>query len=285
MESYETPVGQTFTRHFLPQCLNPQIDYLIGCRPMCFSMGNAIRMLKAKIANLVELNVPDEEAKKTLQTAIELFIQERILYAEDAIISKAASIIEDDETILTYGHSRLVRLSLQKAHTAGRKFRIIIVDDAVDDAPDCSGKELAKVLHDDGINVTYQPQLFGIDSHIKSISKVLLGAEAMFANGSIYAPAGTSEIAEAAKNGDVPVVVLLETVNCDRERVSAGTLTYNEIDPEAFEADSFRLLFDTTPEKHISIVVTESEEANASGSTSAILSALKRLDERHVNSN
>lgn len=247
-------------------------------------MGNAIRMLKAKIANLVELNVPDEEAKKTLRSAIELFIQERILYAEDAIVSKAVSLIEDDETILTYGHARLVRLSLQRAHAGGRKFKVTVVDDAADDALDCSGRELAKVLRDEGIEVTYQPQLFGIDSHIKSVSKVLIGAEAMFANGSIYAPAGTAEIAEAAKHSDVPVVALLETVNCDRERVSAGTLMYNEIDPEALEADSFRLLFDTTPGKHISVVVTESEEANASGSTSAILSALKRLDERHVSS-
>lgn len=242
-------------------------------------------MLKAKIANLVELNVPDEEAKKTLRLAIELFIQERILYAEDAIISKAVSIIEDDETILTYGHARLVRLSLQKSRAAGRKFKVTVVDDAVDDVPDCSGKDLAKILREDGIEVTYQPQLFGIDSHIKTVSKVLVGAEAMFANGSIYAPAGTADIAEAAKNGDVPVIALLETVNCDRERVSAGTLAYNEIDPEASEADSFRLLFDTTPGRHISTVVTESEEANATGSTSAILSALKRLDDRHVNSN
>ncbi|CAN8095380.1 unnamed protein product [Discula destructiva] len=280
MECYETPAGQTFVRLVQNQCLNPQIEYLIGCRPMCFSMGNAIRMLKAKIANLIELNVPDEEARRTLRQVIEMYIQERILGAEDAIVSKAVTIIEDGENILTYGHARLVQLSLQKAHTEGRTFEVTILDDPWDP----SGEELAKILRDGGIKVNYYPDT-NIGTNIKNVSKLMLGAEAMFANGTLYAPAGTRQLALEAKEADIPVVALLETVNCDRERVSVDTMTHNEIDPEACTDGLFRLLFDTTPGRDISIVVTESEEANASGSSSAILSALKRLDDRHANSN
>lgn len=276
IETYEAPPGQTFIRNFLPHCLNPQIEYLTGCRPMCFSMGNAIRLIKAKIAKLVELNKSDEEAKESLCQSIELFLQERVLYAADSIARKALGSIQDGDTILTYGNPRLVRIALQRAWAKGRKFEVAIVDDPFDR----SGQELAKSLRNDGIRVYYHPSLAGIAINVKRVTKVLLGAEAMFANGSMYAQAGTADIALAAKDADIPVIALLETVNCDRERMAVDALTYNEISPDQCTADSFRLLFDTTRDRYISMVVTESEDANASGLSSSILSVLKRLDEK-----
>lgn len=276
IEAHEPPPGQTFARNLLSACLNPQIEYLTGCRTMCFSMGNAIRMLKSKINTLVENNTSDEESKETLSQAIESFLQERVLYAEVAIAKKANTLIHDGDTVLTYGHPRLVRLALQRAWAEGRKFEVTIVDDPFD----CAGQELAKILRQDGIRIHYHPSLAGISMNVRRVSKVFLGAEAMFANGSLYAQAGTADLAMAAKDADVPVIALLETVNCDRERVSVDSLTYNEIDPEKCTAGSFRLLFDTTRDRYISVVVTESEEAEASGSTSAILSILKKLDEK-----
>lgn len=243
---------------------------------MSFSMGNAIRMIKAKIANLVELNKSDFESKVALCEAIELFLQERIIYAERTIIRNQARSIEDGETILTYGNPRLVQKSLRQAWADGRKFEVAIVDDPHDRA----GQELAKVLRNDGIRVYYYPNLSGISQNVQGVTKVLLGAEAMFANGSVYAQAGTADIALAATDAQCIVNVLLETVNCERERVSVDSLTYNEIDPERCTADSFRLLFDTTRDKYISSVITEVDDTNASGKSSSILAALKVLDER-----
>lgn len=242
---------------------------------MCFSMGNAIRMVKAKIAKL-ELDQSDDDSKESLCSAIDLFVQERILYAEEAITTKAASMIQDGESILTYGNQRLVRLALREALALGRKFEVAVVDDPFEK----SGQDLAKTLRNDGVRVHYYPSLAGISFNVKRASRVFLGAEAMFANGSLYGVAGTADIAIAARDAGIPVVALLETVNCDRDRVSVDSLTYNEIDPDHSTADSFRLLFDVTREKYIAAVVTESEEANASGSTSAILPVLRKLDER-----
>lgn len=243
---------------------------------MSFSMGNAIRMIKAKIAYLVELNKSDFESKAALCEAIELFLQERIIYAERSIVRNQARSIADGETILTYGNPRLVQKSLRQAWAEGRRFEVAIVDDP----HDRSGQELAKVLRNDGIRVYYFPNLSGISQHVQDVTRVLLGAEAMFANGSVYAPAGTADIALAATDAERLVTVLLETVNCERERVSVDSLTYNEIDPERCTADSFRLLFDTTRDKYISSVITEVDDTNASSKSSSILSALKLLDER-----
>ncbi|KUI52638.1 putative translation initiation factor eIF-2B subunit delta [Cytospora mali] len=252
-----------------------KIDYLTECRPMSFSMGNAIRMLKSRIAKL-DLDQSDENSREQLCQAIDLFIQERIFYAEDSIISKATSMISDGDTILTYGHQRLVRKALLAAKTKGSKFEVAIVDDPFER----SGQELAKMLRSAGLRVYYYPSLAGLSINVRRASKIFLGAEAMFANGSLYGPAGTCDIAIAARDAEVPVIALLETVNFDRDRVSVDSLTYNEIDPERNTAESLRLLFDTTRDKYVSIVVTESEEGNAAGATSAILPVLRKMDER-----
>lgn len=242
---------------------------------MCFAMGNAIRMLKSKIAKL-DLDQSDEASKEQLCDAIDLFIQERILYAEESIVSKAASMIADGETIFTYGHHKLVRKALKTARAQGRTFEVAVLDDPFER----SGQELAKILRNDGIRVYYYPSLAGLSINLKRASKVLLGAEAMFANGSLYGPAGTCDIAISANDADVAVIALLETVNFDRDRVSADSLTYNEIDPERYSAESLRLLFDATKDKYITAVVTESEEGNATASTSAMLSVMRKMDER-----
>lgn len=45
IESYTTPPGTSLPRH-LTVHLSPQIEYLVSCRPLATSMGNAIRWLK-----------------------------------------------------------------------------------------------------------------------------------------------------------------------------------------------------------------------------------------------
>lgn len=242
---------------------------------MSFSMGNAIRMLKSRIAKL-DLDQSDENSREQLCQAIDLFIQERICYAEDSIVSKAVSLISDGDTILTYGNQRLVRKALLAAKAEGTRFQVAIVDDPFER----SGQELAKVLRNAGVRVYYHPSLSGLSINVRRASKIFLGAEAMFANGSLYGPAGTCDIAIAAKDAGVAVIALLETVNFDRDRVSVDSLTYNEIDPARHTAESLRLLFDTTRDRYVSIVVTESEDGNAAGSTTSILPILRKVDER-----
>jgi len=46
VQAYHTPANQALNRHFTPQVLSPQIEYLKSCRPLSVSMGNAIRYLK-----------------------------------------------------------------------------------------------------------------------------------------------------------------------------------------------------------------------------------------------
>ncbi|KAK6951905.1 hypothetical protein Daesc_006430 [Daldinia eschscholtzii] len=252
INSYTTPPGNTLARHLTPHVLNPQIDYLTACRPMCFSMGNAIRWLKLQVSK-IDPDVPEAEAKKQLCSSIDTFIQERISMADLVITEKTSEKIQNHDVILTFGRSTLVEQVLLQAYTiAQRKFTVIVLDDPYER----KGQTLAKNLTAAGLRVSYCGDFGGLRYYLQSVTKVIVAAESMFNNGSMYARSGTCDLAIAAKQLDLPVIVLCETVNIT-ERVSTDSLTYNEIDPERSSSASFRLLYDTTPDKYLSLIISE----------------------------
>lgn len=241
---------------------------------MCFAMGNAIRLLKARISKL-DPDTSDEEAIKTLCESIEGFIQERIYYAEVIIARNAADMIIQGDHILTYGGARLVGKALEQAWADGKTFEVAILDDPCDR----TGQAMAKSLRQQGIRVSYYPQLGGVSCHLQHATKVMIGAEAVFANGSLYGPAGTSDVALAAQAANLPVIALCETINFDRERVATDSGMYNEIDPERCTEESFRLLFDTTRDKFLNVVVTEYETITGDAPATAILAILRKQED------
>ncbi|KAI1390989.1 nagb/rpia/CoA transferase-like protein [Hypoxylon trugodes] len=252
IDSYTTPPGNTLARHLTPHVLNPQIEYLTACRPMCFSMGNAIRWLKLQVSK-IDPDVPELEAKRQLCDSIDTFIQERISIADLVITEKAAEKIRPGDTILTFGWSTIIeRTLLQASSIAQRDFSVVIIDDPYEK----KGQTLAKKLAAANITVSYCGDFGGLKWYLQKVTKVLVSAESMFNNGSLYARSGTCDIAIAAMQLSIPVVVLCETINIT-ERVSTDSLTYNEIDPERSSGLSFRLLYDTTPDKYLSLVISE----------------------------
>ncbi|KAI8625178.1 translation initiation factor eIF-2B subunit delta [Xylariaceae sp. FL1651] len=252
IDSYTTPPGNTLARHLTPHVLNPQIDYLSACRPMCFSMGNAIRWLKLQVSK-IDPDVPDVEARKQLCASIDNFIQERIDYADVVITQRATEYIQDGDSILVYGRSTLIERTLLHAHTVARKkFEVIVIDDPYER----NGQLLSKTLTAEGVKVSYSGDFGGLRWQVERANRVLLSAESMFNNGALYGRCGTSDIAIAAKDLGKQVITICETINIT-ERVSTDSLTYNEIDPDRSSGTSFRLLYDTTLSKYLSTVVTE----------------------------
>lgn len=266
ISTYQTPPGNAFSRHFVSHVLNPQIEYLTECRPMCFAMGNGIRLLKARVSQL-DLDTDDADAIEELCESIDGFIQERIFVAAVGIAREAASMIHDGDAVLTFGGPRLVRAALEQAWDRGLRFDLIVVNDPSDPAP---GQALAKQFQQRAAvstsstpaYVTYCPSLDGIDSLVARTSTVLLGAEAVFANGALLAPAGTCDVASAASIAGCTTIALCETVNFDRDRVATDALAHNEIDPDRCDGDAFRLLFDTTPSSLVCMLICEYEEAS-----------------------
>ncbi|EHA47450.1 hypothetical protein MCOR27_003915 [Pyricularia oryzae] len=272
--SYEAPAGNSFSRHFVPYVLNPQIEYLTECRPMCFAMGNAIRQIKSRVSEL-DIETSDKTSIKTLCKAVDAFIEEKINYAEVIVTKNAADMIADGDVLLTYGHHRLVQKAMQLAWADGKRFSVVVVADSTG----ANGRDLAKLLHTEGVKVSYVPRLVELSGILRPGTKVMLGVESVFANGALYAPLGTSDIAAAAALRDIPVIALSESINVDRDRVAIEPLTYNEIEPDKFTGDGFRLLFDTTREEHVSVLITEFETETGNAPPSAVLAILRKQDD------
>lgn len=233
-------------------------------------MGNAVRWLKLQISK-IDIDLPDAAAKKILYQAIDNFIHERITLSDFVIVKTAADMITNDEVIVTYAHHHLVERTLLQAKTDGKNFRVILIDDPFERV----GLDHAKRLSAAGIPVSYATDLGALRTNLQQATSVFVAAEAMFSNGAMYARAGTCDIATVATDLGLRVVALCESINFT-ERVSIDSLTYNEIDPERNTEEAFRLLFDTTRDKYISVVVTELGNSSAK-SVPAILRKLEEL--------
>jgi translation initiation factor eIF-2B subunit delta len=95
-------------------------------------------------------------------------------------------------------------------------------------ALNCTGRNLLKALSSHSIPTTYT-LLPTLSPLLQQANLVLLGASALYANGSLHSRAGTALVAMLAKEYRVPVVVAVETY-----KFSDGTrldgLGMNEVD-------------------------------------------------------
>ncbi|XP_055568937.1 translation initiation factor eIF-2B subunit delta isoform X2 [Falco biarmicus] len=268
IRDYSTPPNEELSRDLVAK-LKPHISFLNQCRPLSASMGNAIKFLKKEISCLPD-TLRDEEAKEKLQNTIDKYLREKILLAAEAISRSAFEKINDNDVILVYGCSSLVNRTLCDAHVKkGRAFRVIVVDSR----PRLEGRETLRRLVRKGIHCTYV-MINAISYVLPEVSKVLLGAHALLANGSVMSRVGTSQIALVSKAYNVPILVCCETYKfC--ERVQTDSFVSNELDdPDDLivlrkgqaqlggwaENKSLRLLnlvYDVTPPDLVDLVITD----------------------------
>ncbi|NXB99553.1 EI2BD factor, partial [Orthonyx spaldingii] len=222
IRDYSTPPNEELSRDLVAK-LKPHISFLNQCRPLSASMGNAIKFLKKEISCLPD-TLREEEAKEKLQDMIDKYLREKIVLAAEAISRSAFEKINDHDVILVYGCSSLVNRTLCDAHAKkGRAFRVIVVDSR----PRLEGRETLRRLVRNGIHCTYV-MINAISYVLPEVSKVLLGAHALLANGSVMSRVGTSQIALVSKAYNVPVLVCCETYKfC--ERVQTDSFVSNEL--------------------------------------------------------
>ena len=232
-------------------------------------MGNGIRWLKVKISE-VDISVEEFRAKTDLCNAIDNFITEKIIVADQVITRRAVEKIKDGDVILTYAKSSIVQQVLVEAYRKGKQFKVIVVDSR----PFFEGKNLARALADLGVDVQYS-LTHGISHVIKNATKVFLGAHAMMSDGRLYSRVGTALVAMTAKEANVPVIVCCESVKYT-ERVALDSFVHNEVAPpeeliinseksspllkwlEVPNLQLLNLMYDLTPAEYITMVIDES---------------------------
>ncbi|CAL4934951.1 unnamed protein product [Urochloa decumbens] len=268
IKDYTTPPNKTLSRDLTAK-ISSYVSFLIECRPLSISMGNAIRFLKNRIAKLSH-TLSESEAKASLQSDIDRFINEKIVLADKAIVSHAITKVRDNDVLLTYGSSSVVEMILDHAHELGRNFRVIVVDSR----PKLEGQGSLRRLVAKGINCTYT-HINAISYIMHEVTRVFLGASSILSNGTVYSRVGTASVAMVAHEFGVPVLVCCEAYKF-HERVQLDSICANELgDPDVIlkvhgkaedqlknwaENANLQLLnltYDATPHDYVSMIITD----------------------------
>lgn len=269
IKSYSTPAEKALNRDLTAK-INCYVSFLIECRPISISMGNAIKFVKTRIANL-PLTLSETEAKATLLSDIDRFINEKIILADQVIVNYAVTKVRDGDVLLTYGSSSAVEMILLHAHELGKHFRVVIVDSR----PKLEGRLLLRRLVGKGLNCTYT-HINAVSYIMPEVTRVLLGASSVLSNGTVYSRVGTASVAMVAHAFRVPVLVCCEAYKF-HERVQLDSICSNELgDPDAIsnvygrddlnylkdwaKSENLQLLnliYDATPSDYVSMIITD----------------------------
>ncbi|KAJ8735303.1 hypothetical protein PYW07_006923 [Mythimna separata] len=267
VRDYTLPAKTEFARG-LEAHLATSLDFLWAMRSPSASQTNAVKFFRYHLTQLPN-NVDEFDAKKTLQEEIDRYIREQIDMAGEAISITVRNKISDGDNILTYGCSSLIERILRDAWASGLKFRTIVVGNRVH----TSAAQMLRRLVALGLPCTYV-DITSLSFVMRTVNKVVLGASALLANGSVLGAAGTAQAALAARAHNVPVLVACETHKFS-ERVQTDAFVYNEIgDPDDLIDKSdensplkdwrsnpnltpLNLTYDVTPPSLVTAVVTE----------------------------
>ncbi|XP_061977566.1 uncharacterized protein LOC133698603 [Populus nigra] len=269
IKDYSTPPEKTLTRDLTAK-IGSYVSFLIECRPLSISMGNAIRFLKNRIAKL-PLSLSESEAKTNLHSDIDRFINEKIIIADKVIVKHAVTKISDGDVLLIYGSSSAVEMVLLHAHELGKQFRVVVVDSR----PKLEGQLLLRRLVGKGINCTYT-HINAISYIMHEVTRVFLGASSVLSNGTVYSRVGTACVAMVAHSFHVPVLVCCEAYKF-HERVQLDSICSNELgDPDVISKVHGRedinfldgsdnsailqllnLIYDATPSDYVSMIITD----------------------------
>jgi len=219
-------------------------------RPTAVSLPNAVDYVIALAGKTGE--------KKELIRGINKFLKEQ-KGALDKVADICSKRIKSGDVVLTHCNSTAVLESIKAAHARGKKISVVCTETR----PRHQGYLTAKFMARNKIPVTLV-----IDSAARwameelDVDRVIIGADTITANGSVVNKIGTSQIALAAHESNIPVICACETL-----KFSPETLEGVPVEIEEREHAEIRKAmrgvkmanpaFDITPPEYIDEIVTE----------------------------
>lgn len=233
---------------------------MMSTRPTAVSLPNAMRYVIHRIrekdlsgANLMALR---ETAISTCREFIE-----NSKTAIERIGEIGAKRIAEGDTIMTHCNSAAAIKVIETAWRRGKKIKVYVTETR----PRLQGRITAEKLGRMGIPITLI-----IDSAARNfmhrMDKVIVGADAVSANGAVVNKIGTSLIALAAKEFRIPFLVAAESYKFSPETMFGELVRIEERDvSEVIPASELKHpnisaanpSFDVTPPEYIDLIITE----------------------------
>jgi len=170
--------------------------------------------------------------------------------------------LRDGDVIMTHSYSSSVLAILERAHENGKRLRVFVTETR----PELKGRDVARELAGAGIETTLIIDS-AVSHFIEDADKVIVGAEAVAANGAIVNKIGTATIAAVAHRARVRVFVAASTYKFSPETMFGELITIEERDSSSVLDDSqMKKLsnlhvrnpaFDVTSPEDIDLIITE----------------------------
>ncbi|AEF96002.1 ribose 1,5-bisphosphate isomerase [Methanotorris igneus] len=226
-------------------------ELLRSARPTAVSLPNAVKYV---------LNgLKDENPKESvIKKAEEFIISSK--NATKNIGKIGAKRIRDGYTILTHCNSEAAIEVIKTAYHEGKDIKVFCTETR----PRNQGYLTAKALCDEGIDVTLIVDS-AVRYFIKEVDIVVVGADAITANGCLVNKIGTSQIALIAHEARIPFLTAAETYKFHPKTIVGELIEIEERNPEEvveFEGKYKKIkirnpAFDVTPSQYIDAIITE----------------------------
>lgn len=234
---------------------------LINTRPTAVSLPNSVRYVMKKLREGVKAGYSLQRLKSYVIDVADTFIEN----SEQAVIrigEYGSKLIESGDTVMTHCNSAAALEIIKTAHRQGKDLRAF----ATETRPLFQGHITAQILSKEGIDVSLICDN-AVRYFISRIDKVIVGADAIAANGALINKIGTSMVALAAKEASIPFIVGAETIKFSPETIIGELIRIEErpwtevISPEILrnigEVKVYNPAFDITPQMYIDMIVTE----------------------------
>ncbi|OYT61044.1 MAG: translation initiation factor IF-2B subunit delta [Desulfurococcales archaeon ex4484_217_1] len=189
------------------------VNEVIKVRPTAAMLINCSRDILLELNNVVNSKPKLPKAKEALLNKIRR-IKGRMTNSIERIATIGANRIIPGDIIMTSAYSKTVMKIFEKALEQGKKFEVFVTESR----PGDDGKIVASELSKLGLKVTLI-----VDSamryFMKYTTRVLLGAEAVAANGAVISKVGSSLMALIAHEARVRVFVAASTLKFNYETV------------------------------------------------------------------
>lgn len=241
--------------------LNLAAETLLRTRPTAVSLPNGIRYVMWRVLKTKNTASSVEDLK-----AYTINLANRFIEGSKTAVKKIGEIgarrIRDGDTILTHCQSSAVDAIIKKAWKQGKKIRVY----STETRPRFQGRITARTLSQAGIPVTMI-----IDSaaryFMNEVDKVIVGSDAIAANGAVVNKIGTSLIALAAREARTLFYVAAETYKFSPETLVGELIVIEERSPfEVISSGRLKAMknvsirnpsFDVTPAEYIDLIITE----------------------------
>ena len=234
---------------------------LLQTRPTAVSLPNGIRYVMHRVNTRLTSAPSVEEIRGVALEATKTFI-ENTKTAVSRIGEIGARRIRDGDVLLTHCNSAAAISVMKTAWATGKKFEVFVTETR----PRFQGHITAAELRKASIPVTMILD-DAVRYFMQEVDKVIVGADAITANGALVNKIGTSMVALAAHEAKVKVYAAAETYKFSPETMIGELVKIEERDSnEIISQKQIEHLgsikvrnpsFDVTPPEYIDLIITE----------------------------